>query len=93
MHNLYPGVMTAVALMALDAALSSGSSVEFMRAATTRSAEVTSTITTIQTRIGAASSGGGGSSSSFGGGFRYIYVILSELISLFAVWYRHYNQI
>ena len=80
MHNLYPGVMTPDTLLLLNAALSSGSSSEFRRAAMMRSAEVTRTITSIEARNAAASSGSGGSSSSFGGGFRYIHFISSSLI-------------
>lgn len=92
MHNLYPGVMTGDTLMALNAALSTGSSMEFRRAAMVRSAEVTRTITAIETRNAAASSGSGGSSSSFGGGFRYVSsnLILSNITFLhLTAWYQH----
>lgn len=71
MHFLYPRVMTGETLMALNAALSTGSATEFRRAASERSAEVQRTITNIETRVAAASSGSRGSSySSFGGGDR-----------------------
>lgn len=71
MHFLYPRVMTGETLMALNAALSSGSATEFRRAASERSAEVQRTITNMEVRASAARSGSRGSSSgSFGGGSR-----------------------
>jgi hypothetical protein len=71
MHVLYPRVMTGETLMALNAALSTGSATEFRRAASERSAEVQRTITNMETRGEAATSGSRGSSyGSFGGGSR-----------------------
>lgn len=69
MHTLYPEVMTAETVHALNIALTTGSQAEFQRIAAARGVVVNKTINDLQARAKAARSGSQGSSSgSFGGG-------------------------